>query len=298
MSDIGDLKVETSPWEQPQIPTAASTMFETKRATRTIHYVHPICAPMAPPTAKACKSQVLYKFGSVGLCLETCTVVEDVPMTDCFVVDDRLWVYENSTEEENNATSKKEGCIAMVTFQIRFVKSTMFRRIIENTTREEFNKWWGRFGDMIATLESPAMKIPIKEEVKEVKLLIEEHKGEGEAVSVSNFEGAIHTSCGVSEELARRKRKSKTKSSEQEAAIAALDMIDILRSQMLEYAKTFVPFCLMLFLMITFNIVAMRQMIMLKKFLSSLDAHLEKLSQINEAILSKLEVEGVAMCSP
>ena len=80
MCDIGDLNVETTPWD-------ATT-------SRIIHYTHPVNAPMAPPTAKARKEQSFTKVGSVGLCVETCTIVEEVPMADCFVVEDRLWVNE------------------------------------------------------------------------------------------------------------------------------------------------------------------------------------------------------------
>ena len=73
---------------------------------------------MAPPMAKARKQQILHKFGDAGLCVETCTVVEEVPMADCFMVEDRVWVH--------GAKDRSEGCSVTVTFQIRFVKSTFF----------------------------------------------------------------------------------------------------------------------------------------------------------------------------
>ena len=85
MCDIGELDVDTSPWQPSPTPTASEPI------TRTIRYTHPVNAPMAPPTAKARKEQTLEKFGNVGMCLQTCTIVEEVPMADCFVVNDRLW---------------------------------------------------------------------------------------------------------------------------------------------------------------------------------------------------------------
>mmetsp|Transcript_10273 Transcript_10273/g.16965 ORF Transcript_10273/g.16965 Transcript_10273/m.16965 type:complete len:370 (+) Transcript_10273:65-1174(+) len=85
MRDIGELEVESTSW-QPSNPTS------TDPANRSIVYIHPINAPMAPPTAAARKEQTLHKFGNTGLCLETSTFVEDVPMADCFIVRDRLWV--------------------------------------------------------------------------------------------------------------------------------------------------------------------------------------------------------------
>ena len=146
MVDIGELKVHTTLWQPSPDPNT------TEPSARVIQYTHPVNAPMAPPTAKAKKQMRLHKFGNVGLCLETCTIVEEVPMADCFVVNDRLWV---SEAEDGN-----QGCVVAVTFQIHFIKGTvsyyvydlvvsiselflkslphtqqMFRRIIENTTR-------------------------------------------------------------------------------------------------------------------------------------------------------------------
>ena len=137
MTDNGDFDINTTPWEPK----------DGQPTTRTIHYTHPVNVPMAPPSANAFKTQYLHKFGECGLCLESSTIVEDVPMTDCFVVDDRLWVCKDT---ENG------GCFVKANFQIRFVKTTMFRRIIENATRSEFEKWWGLFGEMTRTLPCEA----------------------------------------------------------------------------------------------------------------------------------------------
>ena len=114
MRNIGELNVVTTPWDSTRTPVEPAA---SESSSRTIHYTHPVNVPMAPPTAKACKQQRCNKFGNAGLCLETCTVVEDVPMTDCFVVDDRLWVHAND---------ESEGCVLFVTFQIRFVKGTVY----------------------------------------------------------------------------------------------------------------------------------------------------------------------------
>ncbi len=112
MRDIGELNVDTTPWDLSCAPKASEA------TSRTIHYTHPVNAPMAPPTAKARKQQLLNKFGNVGLCVETCTVVEEVPLADCFVVEDRLWVH--------GAKDGNEGCVLSATFQIRFVKGAVF----------------------------------------------------------------------------------------------------------------------------------------------------------------------------
>lgn len=135
MRNIGELDVDTTKWE-PETPTASSLS-----SSRTIYYIHPVNSPMAPPTAKARKQQTLHKFGTAGICVESCTVVEEVPMADCFVVDDRLWVHKTS-----------KGCVMSVTFQIRFVKGTLFRRIIENQTRKEYQSFWDQFSVMVQSL--------------------------------------------------------------------------------------------------------------------------------------------------
>ncbi len=110
MHDIGEKDVDTSPWDQTPSSSAASDY----SASRAIRYTHPVNAPMAPPTAKARKQQVLHKFGNAGLCVETCTIVEEVPMADCFVVEDRVWVH--------GAVDGSEGCSVSATFRIRFIK--------------------------------------------------------------------------------------------------------------------------------------------------------------------------------
>lgn len=110
MRDIGEMDVNATPWNStPSSPATSDCL-----ASRTISYTHPVNAPMAPPTAKARKQQVVHKFGDAGLCVETCTIVEEVPMADCFVVEDRVWVH--------GAMDGSEGCSVSATFRIRFIK--------------------------------------------------------------------------------------------------------------------------------------------------------------------------------
>lgn len=96
---------------------------------RTMEYSHPINAPLAPPEARARKEQRYRRFGDYGLSIETDTFVDDVPMADCFYVTDRILVKPTAN-----------GVQLTGEFDIRFVKTTMFRSIIANTTRREFLK--------------------------------------------------------------------------------------------------------------------------------------------------------------
>jgi len=87
--------------------------------SRMLEYNHPVNAPLAPPMAKARKEQRYRRFGQMGLSIETDTYVQDVPMADCFFVTDRILV--EPTGENGTAV------LILAEFDIRFIKSTMFR---------------------------------------------------------------------------------------------------------------------------------------------------------------------------
>ena len=124
---VGDLDVVATPWEACQTDDASEAL------TRTIHYTHPINAPMTPPKCPAQKEQTLKRYGNQnGLVVETKTIVNDVPMTDCFYVKDIIQVA--STPIANQFKLN-------IRFEIVFVKSTMFRALISRTTASEFNKF-------------------------------------------------------------------------------------------------------------------------------------------------------------
>lgn len=98
--------------------------------SRVVMYTHPVNAPMAPPKARARKEQEYQQYENYGLVLETKTFVEDVPMTDCFFVAEMIRVERLSDDKVS---------ISML-FDIRFVKSTMFKSIITRTTKREVEK--------------------------------------------------------------------------------------------------------------------------------------------------------------
>lgn len=113
----GDLELEVSEWEKSN----------QNNETRVLHYKHPVNAPLAPPMAGARKEQSFRRYGDFGLCIETKTFVDDVPMADCFFVSDRVRV-----------TPKGESAVAVtMEFDITFIKSTMFKSIIGKTTKSE-----------------------------------------------------------------------------------------------------------------------------------------------------------------
>eukprot|EP00540_Astrosyne_radiata_P006912 CAMPEP_0116837724 /NCGR_PEP_ID=MMETSP0418-20121206/8814_1 /TAXON_ID=1158023 /ORGANISM="Astrosyne radiata, Strain 13vi08-1A" /LENGTH=465 /DNA_ID=CAMNT_0004467643 /DNA_START=1 /DNA_END=1397 /DNA_ORIENTATION=+ len=110
---------------------------------RTMEYSHPVNAPLAPPMARARKEQRIRRFGDKGISVETDTYVDDVPLTDCFYVRDRLLV-----------SASEDRVEIALHFDIRFVKGTMFRAIIANTTRREFLKLYRNYyQDMIHVVQ-------------------------------------------------------------------------------------------------------------------------------------------------
>eukprot|EP00804_Cyclotella_cryptica_P023991 CCRYP_010081-RA/>CCRYP_010081-RA protein AED:0.28 eAED:0.28 QI:381/1/1/1/1/1/2/66/585 len=285
MTNIGDMNVETTFWE----PGSGQS------TSRSIHYIHPVNVPMAPPTAKAFKTQNLYKFGTFGLCLESSTIVEDVPMTDCFVVDDRLWVRKDS---ETN------GCVVNVTFQIRFVKTTMFRRIIQNATRLEFLKWWKQFEEMVSlikgasTIVSPGEDLDaVATELEEVTMLLEEESvGLKEPLSdaLKKIRSSSHRLSMVAKRASvRRVTKTSRKVREDLSACQYLtSSVDCFVSYLKEKSQFGITalgsFAPILFLMLL-NMWTNRQLAMTNQILSDVDARLTQLSAENAILLSKLD---------
>ncbi len=154
MKESGDEEIHCSLW------TAVGDDGVMK--SRTIEYTHPINAPMAPPMARARKEQSYKKFADNGIVLETKTYVSDVPMTDCFYVADQILV-EPVDDRTVNIT---------MSFELEFVKSTMFKAIIMRTTKGEFESFMQRLANFmskslgqvaIVTPVIPAPPTPAKE---------------------------------------------------------------------------------------------------------------------------------------
>lgn len=242
---------------------------------------------MAPPTAAARKEQVLQKFGNVGLCLETSTFVENVPMADCFVVRDRLWVNENS---------KEGGCIVSITFQIDFIKGTMFRRIIENTTRGEYQKYWTQFWDMIKSNLGSSIELDeVAIELEEATLLLE---AEGQEVPLSSVLGRIRSSSRRLSVVARRASvrniNGTAEKMENSMALAVigkgkvvvLELFTIVKQHVKEHFAekddSYVLGCFLILMLGMFNIMALQQISAMNRSIATLT------KQINEAILTNM----------
>jgi hypothetical protein len=128
---LGDSELDVSPWQLSEKDGIS--------LSRVVSYVHPVNAPMAPPSAAASKTQNFHRWGEHGMCIETRTEVKDVPMTDCFHVDDQILI-----------EPTPDGGVSIIgRFEIRFIKRTMFRSIITNTTKGEFVSWFTGYKMML-----------------------------------------------------------------------------------------------------------------------------------------------------
>ena len=276
MRGIGEKRVDTTPWLPSHTTSSLGPM------SRKIHYTHPITVPMAPPMARALKKQLLYKFGNVGLCLETCTEVEDVPMADCFVVEDRLWVH---ASEDNN-----EECVVSVTFRIQFVKGTLFRRIIENATRKEYGLYWDQFANMIRLLKPPMAldgdelrKVAIELE-HATELLLE---SEGQEIQMSSVlrssictlsrRLSLATNVPSSRQLAHPEEKDELTEGAVSFAFRGLECV---RNQISKAGLPFVGICFLCFAMCYLNFVATRKIMTMNELLCSMYARLEMIEKL------------------
>ena len=88
--------------------------------------------PVGPPTAPVLQLQRMRVFGQHGMILETSSTMENVPAADCFTLEDR-WVISPASPEN----PQEGGLVVNTTFEVRFNKSTFFRKIIEGRSRND-----------------------------------------------------------------------------------------------------------------------------------------------------------------
>lgn len=84
-------------------------------------------------------------FGQHGMILETSSAMENVPAGDCFVVEDR-WVVRPLRTGEGG---EQGGLSIETSFEVKFVKSTFFRKIIESRSRADTLQYHRRWFEMI-----------------------------------------------------------------------------------------------------------------------------------------------------
>ena len=134
----GDKEIEITPWQEVN---------QGVGATRTIRFIANLDGlPVGPPTAPVMQMQRVRVFGQHGMILETSSSMENVPAGDCFTLEDR-WVVRPWSEVEGNGEG--EGLLIETSFEVRFVKSTFFKKIIESRSRADTLHYHRRWFEMI-----------------------------------------------------------------------------------------------------------------------------------------------------
>ena len=98
---------------------------------RKIAFIHPLKNPVGPSEARTVRTQTFRRFHNFGMTLQNSTKIEGVPKADCFVVEDR-WIFTKVSETQISFS---------VSFRMNFIKSTMFKSIIQKNTRSETKSW-------------------------------------------------------------------------------------------------------------------------------------------------------------
>jgi len=159
---IGDTSMTIQLWQQQQqdhlkerCTTASSLSFPLLQAgglqqQRALTFSHPRNATLGPSNVHTTKTHICQRFDPCGLILHSNTVVKDVPYSDCFVVEE-IWIVESTQGSSSNGND----IVLSVRFRIRFVKSTMFKKLIINQVRTEVSSWYQSYEKMVMSSLKP-----------------------------------------------------------------------------------------------------------------------------------------------
>ena len=188
------------------------------------------------------------------------------------------------------------GCTVSVTFKISFVKSTMFRRIIENATKSEFLAFWTSFADMVKMVKQPVANegeddddldlVDVAKELENATSLLDE----GQEVPLNGALSRIRRQSRRLSTLARRDSQrfvSATTSSGLSLSLV-LDYVKQFRQQLADSDVVFASVCLLFLSLLFFNILNMWQTTWMHVSLKTVTTQLQNLNEINAKLVQNL----------
>ena len=159
ISKVGDTNVKFGIWTTAN--NSSSIMFPEK-IERKITYTHPLTGSIGPSKADTFRHQLLERYGKFGAVLTSKTTVgQNVPMGDCFHVEDE-WIIEKQQQHHShsNGNNKNDGerntmlppsvsLVLTVKFRLVFTKRTMLKSIITKNCASETTNWFAGYVKMI-----------------------------------------------------------------------------------------------------------------------------------------------------
>jgi len=159
-SVIGDFELGVEKWEK-------DNSVGTNSSKRTITFRHPLKHKLGPKDASMEKCQQLNLIPGHGIMLKSCTYGKGFPAADAFHVED-MWIIEPRNADESSSPGSSVSM--SVFFQIHYSKSTMFKKMIDTNTKQEYTQMYDKYKDMVAstlggeTKPSGAVAAGIKDE--------------------------------------------------------------------------------------------------------------------------------------
>lgn len=143
-STIGDFELEVKKWEKNKESSA------TNSSNRIITFRHPLKHKLGPKDASMEKRQQLHLIPGHGILLKSCTYGKGFPAADAFHVED-MWIIEPRNADESGRRGSGSGISMSVFFQIQYSKSTMFKKMIDASTKQEYTQMYDKYVDMVTS---------------------------------------------------------------------------------------------------------------------------------------------------
>ena len=165
---MGDSQLDVTNWSNMR-----AAEHENLGSGREIKFFKPVNLPGLKET-RGVKLQKYQRFGTVGLIVHSSTRLEDVPAADTFTVEDVVTVRKPKPDEcsgDVNAHSVVE-----ISFEVRFIKSTFLKYMIESNTNTEMKKWLEKFFDHVRGIVAEHVG-KAEQKLDSIKKILDVHSG-------------------------------------------------------------------------------------------------------------------------